>query len=445
MGVVLLLSLVLLAFPSPGSGLRYELSLSLHNDRGWELQGMETVSGLAPEGAEGLVFRLYPAAGAGFRLLGAWDEAGDLPLDSVEPTAVFIPLRHDHLKTFSISLSFETTIPPFPGHAYGVFSAAPTSISLAQGYPILCAHDGDWIVEPIFPWGDWVVADVADYSVEILVPEGWEAVTSGVEEGSSGATVARGENLREFMFVLIDPKAYAIAEEEVGGIPVRSYFLSDHREAGEEALRVTVDALKLYEDLFGPYPFPELEVVEVPLTGAAGAEYPGLILASEAHYGEFLRRPDGLFFPMIFAHEVAHQWWYAQVGSDQVREPWVDEALATFTSGLYFERIGREEVLRYWQETYRLGKERNPKATVFDPLWSFPDGEGYGGIVYSGGALMLQEIRERMGDDSFFGALRKYLEAFRWRIARGEDLLVLLRSESRFPIDDILSKWSGDE
>ena len=35
-------------------------------------------------------------------------------------------------------------------------------------------------------------------------------------------------------------------------------------------------------------------------------------------------------------HEVAHQWWYNQVGSDQIMNPWLDEGLAEFSMYDYF-------------------------------------------------------------------------------------------------------------
>lgn len=125
-------------------------------------------------------------------------------------------------------------------------------------------------------------------------------------------------------------------------------------------------------------------------------------------------------------------------------EPWLDEALATYTSGLYFEARGRlEEMLDYWQASYRRGKARNPTATVASPLWEFPDGAGYGGIVYSGGALFFHELRTRMGDEAFFRALRRYLQEFRWKIARGQDLLSILSEESPQPLADLIREWLG--
>lgn len=39
----------------------------------------------------------------------------------------------------------------------------------------------------------------------------------------------------------------------------------------------------------------------------------------------------------VVAHEVAHQWWYAVVGSDPVNQAWQDEALSQFSMLEYLE------------------------------------------------------------------------------------------------------------
>ena len=36
--------------------------------------------------------------------------------------------------------------------------------------------------------------------------------------------------------------------------------------------------------------------------------------------------------PYVVYHEVAHQWFYAQLGNDQHREPWLDEGFADFSA-----------------------------------------------------------------------------------------------------------------
>lgn len=437
------LALLLVAgLAAAGAPLRYEMVLSVSPEG--LLQGEATVSGAALADWTEVVFRLYPAAfdPACLHLTGAWSGGEDLPWRAVDPTAVEIPYLVPAGQTFSVTLQFAGRIPPFGGdRGYGSFARSPQAWVLAQAYPILSPWNGSWNVRPVFPWGDSTVAEVADYSVELRVPPGWTAVATGREEElAPGLYRVEGENLREFAFVLL--RGYALQTASANGVEVRSYFPPDRAPAGAAALEVTLDALQVYPELLGPHPFPELDVVAVPLRGAAGIEYPGLILTGEAYYGRFAQDP--LFFPMIFAHEVAHQWWYAEVGGDQVAEPWVDEALATYTSGLYFEAQGRlPEILRYWEEGYAAGRRANPAAGITHPLWAFPGGQGYGGIVYSGGALFLHAVRGRMGDEAFFHALRRFREEFRWRLASGARLLEILAEESPAPLEDLYWAWLG--
>ena len=427
----------LVAQAAPAS---YYLELAV--SEGWELTGEALISGVAPVSPGELVFRLYPCALVPDALTVMEVGAG-LDWDQVHPTTFTVPLPMGSGQTFSLSISFRGKVPELStSEGYGIFAHSSRAAVLSQAYPILAPwRDGEWLVEPVFPWGDAMVAEVADYSARVTLPPGWTLVATGEEtQTAPGVYLVEGENLRELALVAL--REYQETSVEAGEVPIHGYFLPEHREAGKAALEVTARALGLYAKLFGPYPFPELDVVEVPLKGAAGVEYPGLILAGEAYFDRY--PADPLFFPMIFAHEVAHQWWYAQVGNDQVAEPWLDEALATYTSGLYFESQGRlEEILEYWELSYARGKARNPPATVASPLWEFPDGAGYGGIVYSGGALFLHEVRLRMGDAAFFRALRRYLKEQRWRIARGQDLLSILREESPTPLEDIFHEWLG--
>ena len=416
--------------------LRFELSVGAE---GWVLEGGATVTGRAPAAIDVLVFRFFRGADAPVALRAVRAEGRELPWDSVDPTAVAVLLPLEGGQSFSVTFSYTLGIPEFPGGGYGLLAAGERATVVSQAYPILAPWRGGWVVEPVFTWGDATVADVADYTVEVVPPPGWEVVATGAEEElPTGAVRVRGRNLREFAFVLVS--AYESAALEMEGIEVRSWFLPAHRDAGEEALRLAARALELYAALFGDYPFPELDVVEVPLRGAAGVEFPGLILAGAEYYA----RPggDGLLFPMIFAHEVAHQWWYAQVGNDQVREPWVDEALATYTSGFAMEDWDLFDELRaYWERSYELGRSRAPGATPFDPLWAFPDGRGYGGIVYSGGALFFLELAEAMGRDPLLGALRRYLGEYRWGIATGSDLLGILREYGGTGAELVIGRW----
>lgn len=440
MRAALVVALCVCVVGATAASLHYEMTISVDADGG--IVGRAMISGVAEADWPEAVFRLYPAALGDDYLwvTGAWVAEEEAAWESVEPTTLTVALFATAGQTFSVTLAFQGSVPEFArSGGYGSYARSADVMVLAQAYPILAPWDGSWVAHPVFPWGDVIVAEVADYEVDLSVPEGWVVVAGGTEaEISPGQYRIEGENLRELAIVLL--RGHGVQTASLRGVEVRSFYRAEHEQAGLAALEITVDAIGAFAEHLGPHPFANLDVVAAPLRGVAGIEYPSLILAGEAYYTRYPLDP--LFFPMIFAHEVAHQWWYAEVGNDQVAEPWVDEALATYTSGLYFESQGRFlEILRYWESGYARGRMENRTAGITSPLWEFPGGSGYGGIVYSGGALFFHALRERMGDEAFFGALRRYREGFRWRLAAGADLLQILGEGSPVLLDDLLDAW----
>ncbi len=423
-----------------GSDLSYGLVFDLSPGYpGWKLVGEAHISGRIPVPVDTVFLRFLRGKETGVHVNSVGDGHSGLAWDLSDPTtlAVELPRRS---QSFSVAVSYEMEVPPFPGGGYGILAVGERTVTVSQAYPLVAPWRGGWVLEPVFPWGDALVAEAGDYRARISPVPGWDIVGTGVEVPAAGGVEITGDELREFAFVLL--QGYRSEAVEVGGAEVRSWFRPEEERAGKRALELSADALGILSELFGEYPFPELDVVEVPLRGAAGVEFPGLILAGVDYYRRFESGRRELIFPMIFAHEVAHQWWYAQVGNDQVLEPWLDEALATYSSGLVLERWGLfDELLDYWEYTYELARERNPGASVFDPLWDFPDGTGYGGIVYSGGALFFLELERAMGRERLISALRRYQEEFRWGIAKGEDLLSILREEGGEAAEEVIRRW----
>ena len=78
---------------------------------------------------------------------------------------------------------------------------------------------------------------------------------------------------------------------------------------------------------FGAGPYTSYKIVSVPVADAAH-EFPGLVMVG-TNYTSSLRR-------VVTRHEVAHQWWYGLVNSDQTTDPWMDESLAEYSA----RRIG---------------------------------------------------------------------------------------------------------
>jgi len=321
---------------------------------------------------------------------------------------------------------------------------------LGTAYPVLAAREGDdWLrkVEPSV--GDIVLADVADYQVEIEAPPAIALFTSGdftapVSSGAPNQKISRafvGENLRDFA-IIAGPTLRA-EERAVGNVTVRSVFMPEHEGVARRVLNVAAESLRVYAARFGPLPLKNFTIVGTPLVAGFGsAEFSGLGAIASAFYVDFdsatMRNMPEVIreqresleesLEWSVAHMVAHQWWGAVVGNDPAREPVLDEGLANWSALLYYREVHGEklasgamdEQLRGVYKVYRTfgGEDLEANRAARDFRNSFQ----YSAIVSSKGALMFVALQRLLGDEKCFAALRSYYAANSFEIADMDDL-----------------------
>ena len=331
---------------------------------------------------------------------------------------------------------------------YGIYNLSQEVLAMASWYPILAVYDQTgWNLDPVSPIGDSVYSDVALYDVRLTAPHDLVVVTTGVQtewSGAAGRKTLRYESGPARDFFIIASPDFEVVNNTIGGTTINSYYLPGDSDGGQHALAVASDSLRIYNDKFGRYPFIEMDVVEAPMRNASGVEYPGIMLIG-AHLYAAPEKPE---FATTVAHEVAHQWWYAIVGNDVFAEPWLDEALTTYSSSLYFEfEEGPQYVqglVDYWQERYdTLSKDGFDDLITQDlaHFESLNNPRVYGGVVYTKGALFFKELRQRIGDEAFFEALANYYQSYRFKIAAGEDLLNLFEKAYGQQLDVFYQVW----
>ena len=128
------------------------------------------------------------------------------------------------------------------------------------------------------------------------------------------------------------------------GIKINAWVLPAHAAQGPQLADQGAGQVQNLEAEVGPYPFGELDIVDTP--GAfGGVEYPGLV-----YIGVVSARGN---FEEATVHEVGHQWFYSLIGDDQLLQPWLDEAAASYTELLYAEKYGgagaAQQALSYFQ------------------------------------------------------------------------------------------------
>jgi aminopeptidase N len=156
-------------------------------------------------------------------------------------------------------------------------------------------------------------------------------------------------------------------------------------------------------------------------------------------------KPD---FEVTVAHEVAHQWWYNVVGNNVFDEPWLDEALASYSSSLFYEfdrGPGYVQGLQaYWRERYDKLLDESGDDVVTGDLKHFESlnmQSVYGGIVYIKGALFFKALRQEIGDKAFFQGLRDYYQSRYFSVAHAEDLLAAFENAAGGELDGFYQKW----
>ncbi len=349
----------------------------------------------------------------------------------------------------TVELAFEGRIPRDFGEeqqGYGIFNASDELITMADFYPVLAVYNEEgWNLDPVYPEGDAVFSDVAFFTVHVTVPEGWEMVSSGVETGRELApegrltyTCATGP-VREF-FLALSPELH-VTVDRVEYTKVNSHWFNGDEKGGQRALEVAVKALETFTADFGPYPYRELDVVETDLNLAAGVEYPGVILTGSEYYSG-----NNQVLELATAHEVAHQWWYGVVGNDVIDTPWLDEALAQYSTLLYFEsaygRSRYDQVRQAWQRAVDKAVEEGRDDVVGSPMSHWAGrGDAYGLIVYLKGPLFFHALREQVGDETFFQILRRYYQTYAYGIATPEGFLQVAEEVSGVELDELYEEW----
>ncbi len=224
-------------------------------------------------------------------------------------------------------------------------------------YPFIPPYDpdGGWLIHEPAVYGEHLVYEPADFEVAIEIPEGQgNLVVAAPEPGIPDGSTLRFQHEARRNFAWSVSPHYEVVTQTVqipggGSVLAASYFFPFHAEAGKSLLETMAQALKIYSGLFGAYPHDSVAGVQADFID--GMEYDGLYFLSTDYYNWHKDEAED-FLKVLGAHETAHQWWMGLVGSDQALEPWLDEALCTYSELLFFEAAYPEALDWWW--TYRV-------------------------------------------------------------------------------------------
>ena len=355
-------------------------------------------------------------------------------------------------ETTTVQVDFAVEVGREAEGNYGVFGYLDGVLVLDTFYPVVSVFDDEgWKIRDLHSVGDLTFLDTSFYLVRVSAPSDLDLVASGseVDRGQAGGN-------QEVIFAAGPARDFYLAaapdlekrSARAGETQINSFGRSSDVEGAEQALQAARDALALFAERIGPYPYDEFDLIGTPLQ-ALGIEYPGVTAISFALYdleSVVANVPAPIMLEGTVAHEVAHQWFYNVVGNDQIGEPWLDEALAQYLTGLYYrEMYGVEAEQDYRQSWFsrweRIGSEPIPIGL---PTTAYA-AEEYSPIVYGRGPLFVAALEDLLGPETFAEFLRDYYETHRWGIATGETFRALAEEHCGCDLAEMYAEWVDAE
>ncbi len=341
-----------------------------------------------------------------------------------------------------IALNFEENLPQIPPPSNDqkpqVYGYTDRQTNLADWLIYLPPLDanGDWVVHEPSYFGEYLVFPVADFDVQLQIVNAAQAL---VVTGSSPAE----QDGDQYHFTLKDARNFVVSMSpdyqeltaNAGDTTINVYIFPLDQNGGKQVLDDAVRAYTLYEQTYGPLNRKSLNVVEADFLD--GMEYQGLIFLSKGFFNLYDGTEKG-YLSAITVHETAHQWWYAAVANDQAMQPWLDEALATYSEEVYYEKAFPD--LASWWWGYRVDYY-DPSGYIDLSVYDYKGYEAYRNAVYLNGAKFLQQVRDTMGDDLFFASLSEYHQEFNKKIANENDLIGILQKNSPEDLSVVFSSF----
>lgn len=353
-----------------------------------------------------LVLRLWPnsvrarSAGGSMVLQRVDVDRRLVTASQPDPSTAILPVPVAAGITVTISTAWTITLAANLAERWAV---AGQGVRLASFVPLLAWEPGrGWATDPpTLVNGEATTSPVADWDVTVNAG-GLDVVATGTPSGPGQWTAAA---VRDFAISAGRfRRVEATAPAGPGGAAIPVVVVADVGVPDDPGayLRKLVQVLPSLSKRFGPYPYPSYTVA---LTASlrGGIESPMLSFQGPGSLGRST------------SHEAAHMWFYALVGNNQGRDPWLDEGLATWAEAGVEGSLA--SLLARSIPTTVAGQAGRPTA-----FYDARSSQYYVG-VYVQGAQALAALGPPALVDC---ALRAFVERRAHAIATSADLLVAL-------------------
>ena len=342
-------------------------------------------------------------------------------------------------------IKFNATLPDGPydrANSHGADILNARIYKFTGFYPIACVYDNEdgWNIDPYLHVGDPFYFDMAYYDFYIEVPDAMLLAVSGALQDKEhlGSTIRYHYNtsypVREVTFSA--SRYFQVESKLVNGVNVSIFYLFKSSSIwSSNGLKYAEQALLLFNETFGKYPYYSLNLVEE-YTEYGGMEYPTQVYCTEAIDGWGGDLSYRLWwFELIVVHEISHQWWYNLIGNDEVDIGFLDEGFAEWSTGYYGESYygsweyfqtldySYHQLAPYIERVRMYYHNELLQSKINQSTYEFiSSNTDYYFASYRKAPLILEKLRQTIGHLNFIEGVRLYFETWKFKHATLKDL-----------------------
>jgi aminopeptidase N len=292
--------------------------------------------------------------------------------------------------------------------------------------------------------------DFAVWDFSITVPKGRTAMGIGtlVSKSDSGDRTTwrwRESHPTVSYLTTVSNGFFELRTSSVDGLPLYDAVDPQTRRFGEknpnptlawQRLSIEPAAIRFMTGLYGPYPF-----------DAAG----GIVdWAPNVFYSlESVTKPNYWVLPseLTIVHELAHMWFGDAVVLEKWPDMWLNEGFATWSEWIWNEHKGVKSAHQQFEELYATPED----SAAGEDLWfpapnALPDPSVlFATPVYDRGALTLQALREKVGDDTFMRIVRAWYGENRFSNVNTADFIATAERVSGQDLEQFFDVWLFQE
>ncbi len=322
-----------------------------------------------------------------------------------------------------------------PNNGFGSFEATTHA-----GVPVM------WSLSEPYGSRDWWpckngLDDKADsIDVFITAPQQYKAASNGMLQ--SETLIAGGTKKLTYWkhrypiasyLVCFAVTNYAVFNNSVllgsTNLPMQTYCYPENLASFQGGTQNVLDALQLFHNNFGDYPFIKEKYGHVQFSWGGGMEHQTATFI--VNIGESL-----------VAHELGHQWFGDKITCASWEDIWLNEGFATYLAAFYMEN-------KYPASTLNNRKNviNNITSSTSGSVWvddTTSVGRIFSGrLSYNKGSYLLYMLRWKLGDQVFLKGLQQYQKdpKLAYGFAKTDDLKRNLEQVSGQNLTEFFKDW----